>query len=130
MLFFFFKQKTAYEMRISDWSSDCALPIFGTGKRADIFGGIDKAEEQGEARTVYLASIDIPSHFDGLDEANPIELGDRDPLRSIWIGTRTKIAAHNDFPDNLACCAAGRRRFTLFPQLGRASGRARVCHYG
>src|SRR3546814_6549256 len=25
--FFFFKQKTAYEMRISDWSSDCALPI-------------------------------------------------------------------------------------------------------
>src|SRR3546814_7339704 len=24
---FFFKQKTAYEMRISDWSSACALPI-------------------------------------------------------------------------------------------------------
>src|SRR3546814_2652673 len=37
LLFFFFKQKTAYEMRISDWSSDvcssdlssAALPIFG-----------------------------------------------------------------------------------------------------
>src|SRR3546814_10065093 len=31
-LFFFFKQKTAYEMRISDWSSDvCSsdLPAFG-----------------------------------------------------------------------------------------------------
>src|SRR3546814_17242268 len=27
MVFFFFKQKTAYEMRISDWSSTCALPI-------------------------------------------------------------------------------------------------------
>src|SRR3546814_1634626 len=27
MYFFFFKQKTAYEMRISDWSSDVALPI-------------------------------------------------------------------------------------------------------
>src|SRR3546814_7622083 len=26
--FFFFKQKTAYEMRISDWSSTCALPIW------------------------------------------------------------------------------------------------------
>src|SRR3546814_4052185 len=26
---FFFKQKTAYEMRISDWSSACALPISG-----------------------------------------------------------------------------------------------------
>src|SRR3546814_5364778 len=38
--FFFFKQKTAYEMRISDWSSTCALPIssrmtmIGTGKQS------------------------------------------------------------------------------------------------
>src|SRR3546814_6417508 len=27
-VFFFFKQKTAYEMRISDWVQTCALPIF------------------------------------------------------------------------------------------------------
>lgn len=86
----------------------------GTGRLPDIFAGIDAAEEQGEARTVYLASIDIPAHFDGLDAANPVDLGCREPLKSIWIGTRTRIAAHNDFPDNLACCAAGRRRFTLF----------------
>src|SRR3546814_9756683 len=32
-LFFFFKQKTAYEMRISDWSSDvCSSDLF------DLFG--------------------------------------------------------------------------------------------
>src|SRR3546814_6955003 len=30
MCFFFFKQKTAYEMRISDWSSDvCSSDLFG-----------------------------------------------------------------------------------------------------
>src|SRR3546814_8621587 len=30
MFFFFFKQKTAYEMRISDWSSDvCSSNLFG-----------------------------------------------------------------------------------------------------
>ncbi len=87
----------------------------GTGKLADIFSGIDASEAEGDPRTVYLASIDIPAHFDGLHEANHVDLGMRDPLKSIWIGTRTRIAAHNDFPDNLACCAAGRRRFTLFP---------------
>src|SRR3546814_1171280 len=36
-LFFFFKQKTAYEMRISDWSSDvCSSDLFGY----DIIGAI------------------------------------------------------------------------------------------
>src|SRR3546814_6184067 len=30
IVFFFFKQKTAYEMRISDWSSDvCSSDLFG-----------------------------------------------------------------------------------------------------
>src|SRR3546814_6202846 len=43
--FFFFKQKTAYEMRISDWSSDVALPIWAIEqgvadrKRICIYGG-------------------------------------------------------------------------------------------
>src|SRR3546814_19169866 len=32
MCFFFFKQKTAYEMRISDWSSDvCSSDLVGAG---------------------------------------------------------------------------------------------------
>src|SRR3546814_11070855 len=31
-MFFFFKQKTAYEMRISDWSSDvCSSDLLGSG---------------------------------------------------------------------------------------------------
>lgn len=87
----------------------------GTGRLADIFDDIDKGEASGDIRTAYLSSIDIPAHFDGLDAANPVDLGTRDPLKSIWIGTPTRVAAHNDFPDNLACCAVGRRRFTLFP---------------
>jgi hypothetical protein len=37
----------------------------GTGKLGDIFAGIDKGEELGDIRTVYLASIDIPAHFEG-----------------------------------------------------------------
>src|SRR3546814_1000088 len=41
LLFFFFKQKTAYEMRISDWSSDvCSsdLPSLAAGQPATLLG--------------------------------------------------------------------------------------------
>ncbi len=85
------------------------------GRLADIFAGIDANEGRADAPTIYLASIDVPGHFTTVDAENSVELGDRDPLASLWIGTPTTIAAHNDFPDNLACCVAGRRRFTLFP---------------
>lgn len=90
---------------------------FRTGKAglAEIFSGIDANEDKPDAPVIYLSSIDVQDYFDGLHEANHVELGDRTPIESIWIGTRTRIAAHNDFPDNLACCAVGSRRFTLFP---------------
>lgn len=82
----------------------------------EIFAKIDAVEAQPDAPPIYLASIDMGQFFDGLHEANQVDLGDRQPLASIWIGTRTRIAAHNDFPENLACVAVGRRRFTVFPR--------------
>ncbi|MEO0032665.1 MAG: hypothetical protein RIS94_2423 [Pseudomonadota bacterium] len=85
------------------------------GKLADIFAGFDDNEGRADPPMIYLASIDVPAHFDGVDAENRIDLGRRDAIASLWIGTPTRIAAHNDFPDNLACCVAGRRRFTLFP---------------
>ena len=90
---------------------------FRTGRAdlAEIFGGIDANESRRDAPAIYLSSIDVKDYFDGLHEANHVDLGTREPIESIWIGTRTRIAAHNDFPHNLACCAVGRRRFTLFP---------------
>jgi hypothetical protein len=73
------------------------------------------AEADPAAPTVYLSSIDMGDYFSGLAEAHQLPLGERQPLASIWIGSRTCIAAHNDVPENIAVCAAGRRRFTLFP---------------
>jgi len=64
---------------------------------------------------IYVGSTTIDTCLPGFRQENDIDLGARDALASIWIGNRTRIAAHYDLPDNLACVAAGRRRFTLFP---------------
>ncbi len=85
------------------------------GPFSDWLAALERAEADPAAPTVYLSSIDIDGYFDGLGAANHVSLGTRRALASIWIGSRTRIAAHNDVPDNLTVCAAGRRRFTLFP---------------
>lgn len=70
--------------------------------------------------TIYVASTTLDTWLPGFAAENPLALDGRTPLASIWIGNRTRIAPHQDLPDNLACVAAGRRRVTLFPpeQLG------------
>ncbi|WP_343226482.1 cupin-like domain-containing protein [Pseudomarimonas salicorniae] len=69
---------------------------------------------------IYVGSTTLQTYFPGLLEDNPLDGLPPDTLGSIWLGNRSRIAAHHDAPDNLACVAAGRRRFTLFPpdQIG------------
>src|SRR3546814_9150619 len=52
---FFFKQKTAYEMRISDWSSDvCSSDLLAAERPGDPFGGHigdhETLDEEGEGQ--------------------------------------------------------------------------------
>lgn len=85
------------------------------GPLADILSGILANANKPDSPAIYLSSLDLGAYFDGLAQDNALPLGARSPIESIWIGGRTRIAAHNDVPDNLAVCAAGRRRFTIFP---------------
>lgn len=64
---------------------------------------------------IYVGSTSIDTWLPGFRADNDLDLGAHDPLASIWIGNRTRIAAHQDVPDNIACVVAGRRRVTLFP---------------
>src|SRR3546814_10211964 len=66
-LFFFFKQKTAYEMRISDWSSDvCSsdlphthmeLPFMGTVASEDFFTGTAAGMAGGNTLIIDFVKI-------------------------------------------------------------------------
>ena len=64
---------------------------------------------------LYVGSTTVEAVLPGFLGANGIGLGERDALVSLWLGNRTRIAAHYDLPDNFAVVAAGRRRFTVFP---------------
>lgn len=70
----------------------------------------------------YVASNHIASHLPDFIEHNHIAiptlpLADtcQPPLASIWIGNRSTARCHFDALENIACCVAGERRFTLFP---------------
>ena len=73
------------------------------------------AADQEGAPAIYVGSTSVDSCLPGFRSGNDVDFGECKPLASIWIGTATRIAAHYDLPDNVACSVVGRRRFTLFP---------------
>src|SRR3546814_4106467 len=57
MMFFFFKQKTAYEMRISDWSQTCALPISSILHRGRLHVELDLKNAADKAKLLDLVEL-------------------------------------------------------------------------
>src|SRR3546814_2328035 len=101
--FFFFKQKTAYEMRISDWSSDVCS--------SDLLGAADHlAHRIGQPR--HGLDADSKRLEPGGIEQQAIEQGIAQPA----LAARIEIAR-----------IRGKDRFGV--QIGRASCREQVCPY-
>src|SRR3546814_3090221 len=74
MFFFFFKQKTAYEMRISDWSSDvCSSDVVCHGIPGD------RKMADGE-----IVNIDVTVVLDGWhgDSSRMYLVGDKVPVKA------------------------------------------------
>src|SRR5690606_38767703 len=72
------------------------------------------------ASPLYVGSTTIAACLPGSRAQNDLVFddpmfADNAPLASIWIGNRSLVAAHFDAPNNMVCCAVGRRRYTLFP---------------
>lgn len=66
---------------------------------------------------LFAGAVNLPEHLPALLDDLPMDLLDaqEERLTSLWIGNRSRTAAHWDLPQNLACVISGRRRFTLFP---------------
>ncbi|WP_076419275.1 cupin-like domain-containing protein [Colwellia sp. UCD-KL20] len=65
---------------------------------------------------MYVGSANIDRLLPKFKNTHSLSaLSNLNPLSSIWLGNQSRIAAHQDMPNNIACCVKGQRRFTLFP---------------
>lgn len=92
------------------------------GGLGGLLDGIAAHLDDPDPPTYYLASLPIDAALPGLRAGNDLDLAacGVTSAPSIWIGNRVVASCHYDAPSNIACCAVGRRRFTLFPpdQIG------------
>lgn len=80
-----------------------------------VLADLERAARDPQPPAIYVGSTLVDECLPGFRAQNDLGFGARTPLASLWLGNRTRIAAHHDLPTNLACVVAGRRRFTLFP---------------
>lgn len=80
-----------------------------------VFQKFAEQRDVDKAQTIYVGSTSVDQWLPGFREHNDVVVPGDDTTVSAWMGNRSRISAHFDFPDNVACVVAGRRRFTLFP---------------
>lgn len=76
-----------------------------------ILAGIGKED----ASRLYMGSLPADRYFPDFANTHGMGLLSNAAAPRLWIGGKSDIPAHFDTFDNLACVAAGRRRFTLYP---------------
>src|SRR3546814_2678173 len=103
-MFFFFKQKTAYEMRISDWSSDvCSSDLI-----ADALGYPQSSTSALLRSLVGMGYLNYDAH------ARTYITSSRVALLGSWVNSQF-------FAEGAI--------ISLMKEIGRASCRERVCQY-
>lgn len=108
-------------------AADCAGRIFYndnftdlncTRTRTELSAALNEIEEAGKHDTgevAYIGSTPVASCLPGFAEENGLDFSGVPTLMNLWIGGPSRISAHYDFADNLACVVAGSRQFILFP---------------
>src|SRR3546814_8064002 len=125
---FFVKQKTAYEMRISDWSSDV-----GSSDLKKIVSDLQASGHEIIDLTIGEPDIATPAHIvDGAlaamrsGETHYTPSAGTLPLRRAVADTVLREKGLACGPENVAVGCGAKQ--LVFEGIGRASGRERVCH--
>ncbi|HEY3814445.1 MAG TPA: cupin-like domain-containing protein [Caulobacteraceae bacterium] len=71
-------------------------------------------KDDAQPSSFAIQSLPARGALPGFEADNPMPLLNNQVEPRLWIGNRVTIAAHHDNFENIACVAAGRRRFTLF----------------
>ncbi|EGF91609.1 transcription factor jumonji domain-containing protein [Asticcacaulis biprosthecium C19] len=83
-----------------------------------VSAGIDQllaAMDQPNPFYTYIQSTPTPDHLPRFAADHPNPVLPPQIVPRIWISNATRAQTHNDHDHNLACVAAGHRRFILFP---------------
>lgn len=67
------------------------------------------------APLLALQSVAMHQYLPGIAQESKLGLLPETVEPRLWVGGRATVAAHYDPSENIACCVAGRRQFTLFP---------------
>ena len=84
-------------------------------KLPHVLKGLLKQMEADQPIGISIQGLSAAEHLKGLEQDNPTDFVPPGTAARLWIGNAVTVAPHFDAADNLACVAAGRRRFILFP---------------
>lgn len=88
--------------------------VSGTGRLETFLADLLSAAAMPNPPAMAVQSEEIASLIPAFARDNRLALLP-DVAARIWIGNRIRVGTHYDVKENVACCIAGRRRFTLFP---------------
>jgi hypothetical protein len=84
-------------------------------KFAQLIATLVELATSGTAQPIYMGSTLTSEILPRFAAENPLTNIEQRGAPRIWIGNSSRVAAHFDQSDNVACVASGRRRFVVFP---------------